>query len=47
MPSRILPFKPSAVANGGRRRSMRILIVDDEEGMRQFVDTILRSGAGM
>ena len=43
MPSRILPFKPSAVANGGRRRSTRILIVDDEEGMRQFVDTILRS----
>ena len=44
MPSRILPFKHSAATpQSGRRRGMRVLIVDDEEGMRQFVDTVLRS----
>src|SRR5262249_41761445 len=38
-------FRPSAAANAARegdRPPLRILIVDDEEGMRQYVDRIMR-----
>src|SRR5438093_12200667 len=39
MPPRILPFKqvPKPV-----KKPVRVLIVDDEEPMRQFVDMVLR-----
>jgi len=40
---RILPFKPSPAAKTAEaRRAIRILIVDDEAPMRQFVDTVMR-----
>lgn len=42
MSSRILPFKHMAASRKGDRRAIRVLIVDDEEPMRRFVDTVLR-----
>jgi CheY-like chemotaxis protein len=44
--SRILPFRHLAASKKDEGRPpMRILIVDDEEGMRRFVDMVL-TGAG-
>ena len=41
--SRILPFKHSAASKTDERRpAIRVLVVDDEEPMRRFVDTVLR-----
>jgi len=42
MPPRILPFKPAAPKPA--KKPTRVLIVDDEEAMRHFVETVLRSG---
>jgi len=42
--SRVLPFRHSA-AKGDARPPVRVLIVDDEAGMRQYVDRIM-SDAG-
>ena len=44
MESRILPFKRAAAKNE-ERPAFRILVVDDEEPMRRFVDMVL-TGAG-
>ena len=41
MSSRILPFKHAAPKPA--KKPTRVLVVDDDEGMRQFVDTVLRS----
>jgi CheY-like chemotaxis protein len=41
MSSRILPFKHAAPKPA--KKPTRVLIVDDDEGMRQFVDMVLRS----
>jgi len=43
MSSRILPFRQAADAKSSKKPAMRVLVVDDEEGMRQFVDMVLRS----
>src|SRR6266850_767216 len=41
--SRILPFRHSAASNKAEDRPpIRVLVVDDEEPMRRFVDTVLR-----
>jgi CheY-like chemotaxis protein len=46
MGSRLLSFKRAAAAkSGGRAKPIRVLIVDDDEGMRMFVERVLR-GAG-
>jgi CheY-like chemotaxis protein len=47
MDSRILPFKRSAAkeTKEEQRPAFRVLVVDDEEPMRRFVETVLR-GAG-
>jgi two-component system cell cycle sensor histidine kinase/response regulator CckA len=45
MPSRVLPFTPAAAKRAPERPPVRVLIVDDDEAMRQFVETVLR-GAG-
>jgi len=45
MSSRILPFKHSASTKSPEKRATRVLIVDDEDAMRQFVEMVLR-GAG-
>jgi len=43
MESRILPFRsPAASKKAEPRPAIRILVVDDEAPMRQFVDTVLR-----
>jgi len=43
--SRILPFRHLASKKDERRPPIRVLIVDDEEPMRRFVDLVL-TGAG-
>jgi CheY-like chemotaxis protein len=43
MPSRILPFKQPDAPKAENRPALRVLVVDDEEGMRQFVDQVMRS----
>jgi two-component system cell cycle sensor histidine kinase/response regulator CckA len=41
--SRILPFRHSAASKKPERRpAIRVLIVDDDEPMRRFVDAVLR-----
>src|SRR5262245_55980429 len=42
VPSRVLPFRHSATANGDVRPPVRVLIVDDEAEMRQYVERIMR-----
>jgi len=42
VPSRVLPFRHSATANPEARPPVRVLIVDDEAEMRQYVDRIMR-----
>lgn len=43
MPFRLLSFRRgAAAAHGGRAKPMRVLIVDDEEPMRLFVERVLR-----
>ncbi len=44
MPSRVLPFRQSAGSKPSPR-PVRVLIVDDDENMRRFVDAILRAAA--
>ena len=41
MPPRVLPFRHSAT-QGETRKAIRVLIVDDEVEMRQYVDRIMR-----
>src|SRR2546422_11731556 len=41
--SRVLPFRHSAASKTDERRpAIRVLVVDDGEPMRRFVDTVLR-----
>jgi CheY-like chemotaxis protein len=42
MAPRVLPFRHAATAKGDTRPPVRILIVDDEAEMRQYVDRIMR-----
>lgn len=38
----MLPFRHSAAADRDARPPVRVLIVDDDEGMRQYVDRVVR-----
>ena len=42
MAPRVLPFRHSATAKSDGRPPVRVLIVDDELEMRQYVDQVLR-----
>jgi two-component system, cell cycle sensor histidine kinase and response regulator CckA len=42
MASRILPFKQPSTKYD-KRRALRVLVVDDEEPMRRFVDQVMQS----
>jgi two-component system cell cycle sensor histidine kinase/response regulator CckA len=43
MSSRILPFKQVAATKSTQKPATRVLIVDDDERMRLFVDAVMRS----